>query len=588
MPKTEASSSPATLAEQVAASDTGLLTSIKVDRIHVAPWNARKTASPAGMDELIASIREHGIQVPLLVRVTAYASTDSGFSYEIIAGHRRFRAAFKLNLPDVPCIVRDLSDDEAKEIGLIDNLQREDVPALEEADAYAELQTRLGTAAAIAQRVGKDVAYVTKRMQLRTLGEMPRKALAERLITIDHALLLARLGATEQDDNLKWALNVNAGVKEKVAETIAYRMKERDRSDRYGRWEPESVLSLKAHIEQSVGRKLKRAPWDLAATNLTADGVACVGCPSNTADNTALFGDLSIDEATCENGGCFETKRQTFVHIALTAAGEGAIKLSWKDSTAAPRWAKGTGPGKAAPAAVNPTQIFRHGQWVVAKAKSCEHVVWGVTVDWSDDNHHGFGPNSSKLRKPGERFTVCVAPKCKAHPKAWEKAAKEQAGPRNENSAAQREKRAKQAVLNRAENEIRTAAVQSALRGVKKLGGELLRALVQQAMARWSDVDPDDFCLGHEKTLAREPVESGAFARAAAVVLLCGDEQYFAHPDGFSNAEEGRAELVKLLRLFGYDASKHWQEMKTAKVVKAAKAPAKKAATKAAKKGGRK
>src|ERR1700728_4633850 len=228
-----------TLAEKVAADELGALRTIPPELLRIASWNARKSFDPIALAELTESMRQHGVQVPLLVR-----------PYPESEWHRL---------------------DQGETIGgVVDNLQREDVPALEEADAYAELQQRLGTAAASAARVGKDVAYVTKRLQLIALAEYPRKALAERLITIDHALLLARLGVEEQDVNLKWALNTNAGVKEKVAETIAYRIKDRDKDDRYGYWQPQSVLNLKNHIEQNVGRKLKRAPWDLKDAELVA------------------------------------------------------------------------------------------------------------------------------------------------------------------------------------------------------------------------------------------------------------------------------------------------------------------------------
>lgn len=571
MPTTETTP---TLAEQVAAADAGTLTSIAIDRIHVAPWNARKTLSAAGMDELIASIREHGIQVPLLVRVRTGASVASGFTYEIVAGHRRYRAAFKLNLPRVPCIVRDLDDEEAQEIGLVDNLQREDVPALEEADAYAELRERLGTPAAIAQRVGKEVGYVAKRLQLVSLGEFPRKALAERLITVDHALLLARLGAIEQDVNLKWLLNPNAGVKVKVEDVITSRLKDRAESRSWGWHEPQSPLQLKMHIEEHVGRKLSRAPWDLDATNLTEDGVACAGCPSNTRDNTALFGDLDIEEATCENGRCFEEKRATFVHIRLeaaAAAGRGGFKLSWKDSVAAPRFEKET-------TKVNPSQTFRRGQWVEAKKGSCENAAVGVTVDWSDSGNRGFMGSNAKLRKPGEILTVCVAAKCKAHPKAWEKAAKTnqtatQASP-EERAAQQRAH--EQKVL--AENKLRFAAAQKAVDAVTKLPEAALRSLLLD-LNRSSEMEA--LLPGLRKALESDPLDSVRFAQAVAILSIDSMRVYpYQQPD------QWRKDFLSSIKRLGLDASSLWQKPKAEK--KAAAKPASKPAKKALPKKDRK
>src|SRR5581483_6715326 len=114
---------------------------------------------------------------------------------------------------------------------------------------------------AIAARVGKDVAYVTRRLQLVSLAEQPRRALAERLITIDHALLLARLGVDEQDKALLYALKYGDGKKpvDQVIDRILAERKEDKEFVRY--WQPNSPIDLKEHIEESVGRKHSRAPW---------------------------------------------------------------------------------------------------------------------------------------------------------------------------------------------------------------------------------------------------------------------------------------------------------------------------------------
>lgn len=91
--------------------------------------------------------------MPLLVRA-GWSPLEGPLQYEIVAGHRRFAAARKLGLKTVPCIVREISDDEAREIMLVENLQREDLPPLEEALAYEELRRPLGSVQAVAERVG--------------------------------------------------------------------------------------------------------------------------------------------------------------------------------------------------------------------------------------------------------------------------------------------------------------------------------------------------------------------------------------------------------------------------------------------------
>src|ERR1700728_578931 len=134
-----------TLAEKVAADELGALRTIPPELLRIASWNARKSFDPIALAELTESMRQHGVQVPLLVRpypesewhrLDEVETIGAAALYEIVAGHRRFKAAQDLRLDLVPCLVRKLTDAEAREVGLVDNLQREDVPALEEADAY--------------------------------------------------------------------------------------------------------------------------------------------------------------------------------------------------------------------------------------------------------------------------------------------------------------------------------------------------------------------------------------------------------------------------------------------------------------------
>jgi len=308
---------------------------IALDLLDENPLNPRRSMDEGALNELAASIKASGISQPLLVRPEDIEGLIEE-RYEIVCGHRRAQAATIAELDEVPCIVRAMTDQEAAEIALVDNLQRVDVAALDEAEAFGKLLVTLGSIAAVAARVGKDVAHVAKRLRLRTLGTWQRDALLKTLITVDHALLLARLGVAEQDAALKWALDPSAGSKTPVDKVIAASWKYLRDDGRHRQWEPESVVRLREHIEQSVGRKLSRAPWNLAATNLDEMGMDCLTCPNNTKANAALFSDLDIDEATCADGGCFERKRETYVHIQLTSA-PNAIRLSWRPTSTPPR-----------------------------------------------------------------------------------------------------------------------------------------------------------------------------------------------------------------------------------------------------------
>lgn len=395
---------------------------LEINKLRPAPWNARKVIDEASLAELVQSIREHGIQVPLTVR-----SLDQDL-FQIVCGHRRYCAAVNAGLKELPVLICELGDQEAQQVGLVDNLQREDLPAIDEAEAFQELQRSLGSVSAVAAAVGKEVGYVTKRLQLCLLGPTTRKALADRLVTVDHALLLSRLGLQEQDANLKWALDPQAGAKKPLEEVLAAAVKSRNRkADSWARyWEPQSVLELRRHIEQNVGRRLSLAPWALDSGDLVEGAAACNACPSNTRANDSLFGDMNIAAATCEDGVCFERKREAFVQIRLEAANQKqrdaawksesvvssdclALRLSWRSTTVKPRETK--------EGALNFTQLFRYGQWIDAKAKSCPHVRFGVTVDWDEPDGH----SGSKLRKPGEILTVCIEPTCKVHRKSYAK-----------------------------------------------------------------------------------------------------------------------------------------------------------------------
>jgi ParB family chromosome partitioning protein len=577
------------------------------DEIQTAPWNARKTFDKDSNKQLAASIEQHGIQVPLIVRPLA----QDGFKFEIVAGHRRFNAAAELNLDFVPCIVRDLNDDQAREIGLVDNLQRVDVPAMEEADGFDELLRRLGSIAAVAAKVDKEQAYVAKRLKLCSLTTWSREALREKLITIDHALLLARLAEAEQNAALKWCLDPHAGSKTRVDEVIKKRIEsssEEEEADlredatpertrwKYT-WEPQSVVKLKDHIEAESGIPLDRAPWDLDIEGLGGSDVPrCNECDRNTKANTPLFGDLDICVAVCTDGACFKAKTEAFVRIQMrTAEGTAApLRVSWKSTSTPPRLDKETSQPKR-------EQVFKEGQWVAAK-KKCEFTGPAVTVDWSDANQRGFMGGDDKLRKPGEIVQACIEPKCKVHAKDYVRA--KRASGDGESSSLRRqtgltaEQKKQNELAAQAENKIRGELVTRAIGQVKKVEGELLRRLALRACGDWLSHENERRFPGLLKQLKTAKADSAEFARAAAAVLFTrgenGDELWadVRYDGALEPLEPSRKEMLALLSALGVkDASKAWEKPAAPKVQpsaanKAAKPSQKKKVVK--KKAGRK
>lgn len=159
-----------------------------------SPHNPRKHFDPAKLGELAESIRKSGILTPLLVRPLAQDGV-----FEIAAGHRRFRAAQLAGVDEVPCVVRELDETTFLEVITIENLQREDVHPLEEADGFRSLITELRyDVATIADRVGRSHAYVYDRLRLLSLVDEARTLFFDGKITTGHAILLARIAPDDQ------------------------------------------------------------------------------------------------------------------------------------------------------------------------------------------------------------------------------------------------------------------------------------------------------------------------------------------------------------------------------------------------------
>ncbi len=163
---------------------------IAVEEIHPSPGQPRTRFDDARLDELAASIKTQGIIQPLIVRTRV----DGG--YELIAGERRWRAAQRAGLHEVPAVVRDVAPTQAFEMALVENLQREDLNPLEEAAGYQRLVEEFGyTQEQLSERVGKDRSTVANALRLLRLPESVRDLLAEGRLSMGHARALLGLEA---------------------------------------------------------------------------------------------------------------------------------------------------------------------------------------------------------------------------------------------------------------------------------------------------------------------------------------------------------------------------------------------------------
>jgi len=169
---------------------------VPVASIRKSPWQPRRVFSPEPLAELIESVKERGVLQPLLVRKVAD-------HYELIAGERRLRAAQEAALTEVPVVIMEVSDQQALEIALVENLQRSDLNLIEEAEGYRMLAEKFNmTQEDIAQRVGKARPTITNVMRLLDLPDPVKQLLAERRITPGHAKALLGLEIMREQEKL--------------------------------------------------------------------------------------------------------------------------------------------------------------------------------------------------------------------------------------------------------------------------------------------------------------------------------------------------------------------------------------------------
>ena len=177
------------------ADDGGSLRQLPVDLLQRGRYQPRRDMDPAALQELADSIRSQGILQPLVVR-----AVDSE-RYEIIAGERRWRAAQLAGLERVPAMVREISDEVALAIGLIENIQREDLNPLEEAQALERLIDEFGmTHQGVSEAVGRSRASVSNLLRLLELNDDVKRLIVEGQLEMGHARALAGLGAGQQSE----------------------------------------------------------------------------------------------------------------------------------------------------------------------------------------------------------------------------------------------------------------------------------------------------------------------------------------------------------------------------------------------------
>src|SRR5919206_1164613 len=188
------------LLSDTAATASEELLEVDIDLIEPSSAQPRTHFDEAKLEELAQSIRSNGIVQPILVR-------KRGARYQLIAGERRWRAAQRAGLQRVPAVVREIPDNKLLELALIENIQRQELNAIEEAHAYKRLIETLGlTQEVVAQRVGRDRSFITNYLRLLRLPEDIQRLVEEEKISMGHARAL--LGVDDADKQREVASSI--------------------------------------------------------------------------------------------------------------------------------------------------------------------------------------------------------------------------------------------------------------------------------------------------------------------------------------------------------------------------------------------
>jgi ParB family chromosome partitioning protein len=265
--------------------------------------NSRRTFDETALKELAESIRTQGVLSPLLVRPL----TENGF--EIVAGARRYRAAQMAEVPTVPVRIVNLSDAQAVEMSIVENLQRKDVHPLEEAQGFRallNLDEPKYSIEQIAAKVGKSAVFVASRLKLTELMTAAVDAFYADEIGVGHAILLAKLPANQQEAALKACFKevYNNGASKPARILLP-------------------VRNLQFWIDSNILLVLKDAPFNKRDAELVPAAGSCADCPKRTGHNKLLFGDdLGRQGDRCTDPGCYAAKVSAHVATSIAAKPE--------------------------------------------------------------------------------------------------------------------------------------------------------------------------------------------------------------------------------------------------------------------------
>ncbi|MGB0756977.1 MAG: ParB/RepB/Spo0J family partition protein [Patescibacteria group bacterium] len=242
--------------KEVQAPSKNQVVDIPVELIDANPYQPRKTFEEQALDDLVASISTHGILQPLVV-------VTRGDRFELIAGERRFRAAQKAELTHVPVITRDVPEQEQLELSLIENIQRQNLNPIEEAESFTQLGDEFSLSQEeIAKRVGKSRSSVANTMRLLQLPQEVKQYVRDGKLTEGHAKVLLELDSEAKQVALAKKIirqqltvrDTTATVKEVTGKSSPQKKSATD--GRLHAWEQklQALYGTKAHIKDTKGK----------------------------------------------------------------------------------------------------------------------------------------------------------------------------------------------------------------------------------------------------------------------------------------------------------------------------------------------
>jgi ParB/RepB/Spo0J family partition protein len=268
---------------------------LELSQLQPSPTNPRKTFDVFELTNLADSIRTQGVIQPIVVR-----TTPNGY-YEIVSGERRFRASLLAGKTTIPAMIRELTTEQVLEIQIVENLQRQDVDPIEEAQAFNFLHSNYKsfTSEEIALRVGKSASYVRTRMQLCKLIPEAQQLMRDKHLTIGHCTILARLNEEQQKNILDWLVEYDQ--QEDGTRVVCFVC---------------DVADTKEHVQKNYMLDLALAKFDTKDEKLCPEAGSCHLCPKRTGYNLSLFEDLD-DKDRCTDAKCWNTKLDAHVEKAL-------------------------------------------------------------------------------------------------------------------------------------------------------------------------------------------------------------------------------------------------------------------------------